>query len=62
MIDDATRKALEAFERWWNDEGSGIKPEEDEDAEEHTKRLCEIAWLNGHFLGEINEKENNTKK
>jgi len=57
MIDDSTRKAISHFERWWKDEGSGLSPEKNEDREEHAKRIARIAWLNGHFLGETNEKE-----
>ena len=34
------------FERWWYYEGSG-PPQKGEDCEEHTKRMCKIAWSNG---------------
>jgi len=34
------------FEKWWYYEGSG-PPQKGEDYEEHTKRMCEIAWSNG---------------
>jgi hypothetical protein len=36
------------FERWWYDEGSYNRPV-DEDIEEFSKRMCEIAWSNGAF-------------
>jgi hypothetical protein len=36
------------FERWWYDEGSSNRPV-DEDIEEFSKRMCEIAWSNGAF-------------
>jgi hypothetical protein len=36
------------FERWWYDEGSCNRPV-DEDIEEFSKRMCEIAWSNGAF-------------
>lgn len=33
---------------WWNDIGSGIVPEKNEDHEEHTRRVCQMfyEWLN----------------
>jgi len=34
------------FEKWWYDEGSQA-PYTHHDCEEHTKRMCEIAWANG---------------
>lgn len=34
------------FENWWYHEGSG-PPLPGEDAEEHCKRMCQIAWKNG---------------
>ena len=34
------------FNDWWRDEGS-LPPNKNEDHEEHTKRMCRIAWLNG---------------
>ena len=37
----------EAFECWWHNEGSGMPPTGDEDHEEHTRRVAEIAWMNG---------------
>ena len=39
----------EAFERWWNEEGSGMPPIGDEDHEEHMHRVAEIAWMNGAY-------------
>ena len=39
----------EAFENWWREEGS-CPPLPDQDLEEHTKRMCEIAWSNGEFI------------
>ena len=36
----------DAFERWWYYEGSG-PPYTHHDCEEHTKRMCKIAWSNG---------------
>lgn len=37
------------FERWWYDEGSANRPV-DEDIEEFSKRMCEIAWSNGAYM------------
>jgi hypothetical protein len=36
------------FEKWWHDEGSQA-PYTYHDCEEHTKRMCEIAWANGAY-------------
>jgi hypothetical protein len=36
------------FEHWWYHEGSG-PPRHGDDAEEHCKRMCKIAWDNGVF-------------
>jgi hypothetical protein len=37
------------FEKWWYYEGSG-PPQKGEDYEEHTKRMCQIAWSNGAYV------------
>lgn len=34
------------FDDWWAKEGSGMPPLANEDAETHTRRVCEIAWRN----------------
>ena len=48
-----TQESIEAaFSRWWRDEGSGMPPHENEDQEEHTKRICKIAWMNGAYVNE----------
>lgn len=36
----------EAFKAWWYSEGSQA-PYTHHDCEEHTMRMCEIAWANG---------------
>ena len=51
------------FEKWWYDEGSQA-PYTHHDCEEHTKRMCEIAWANGadkerERLASIAEKNGN---
>jgi hypothetical protein len=38
-----------AFEKWWYYEGSA-PPQQGEDHEEHTKRMCQIAWSNGAYV------------
>jgi len=38
----------EAFKTWWYTEGSQA-PYTHHDCEEHTMRMCEIAWANGAF-------------
>ena len=42
-----------AFERWWHEEGSGMPPRPDEDAEDHVRRITEIAWSNGAYLEQL---------
>ena len=39
------------FELWWFGVGSGITPNEGEDAEEHAKRVAELAYANGVIDG-----------
>lgn len=38
----------EAFKAWWYIEGSQ-PPFKHHDCDEHTMRMCEIAWANGAF-------------
>jgi hypothetical protein len=38
----------ESFKAWWYSEGSQA-PYTHHDCEEHTMRMCEIAWANGAF-------------
>jgi hypothetical protein len=38
----------EAFKAWWYNEGSQA-PYTHHDCEEHTMRMCEIAWVNGAY-------------
>jgi len=46
------QEVKEEFERWWHDEGSGMAPEQGEDAETHTHRVAYIAWANRAFKGD----------
>ena len=39
----------EAFKAWWFTEGSQ-PPYTHHDCEEHTMRMCQIAWANGAFV------------
>lgn len=52
------------FEAWWNDEGS-IGPMPGYDCEEHTRKMCEIAWMNGAYCAQqnlIEEEKKESKK
>jgi hypothetical protein len=39
-----------SFKAWWRNEGSKMRHEPGEDAEEHCKRVCQIAWDNGTYI------------
>lgn len=39
----------DGFARWWGEEGMDMAPRPDETHAEHVRRLCEIAWSNGHY-------------
>ena len=39
----------EAWRNWWDEEGSGMRPLPNEDAEQFARRMTEIAWANGAF-------------
>lgn len=41
------------FAAWWDAEGSGFCRFPDEDAEEHTRRVAEIAWKNGAYKSQF---------
>ena len=40
------------FDRWWEDEGSGIAPKQDEEHCFHAERVARIAWDNGAYCAE----------
>jgi len=43
-----TAKDIETnFDVWWNNEGSALRPLPEEDAEEHSKRITNLAWIYG---------------
>ena len=46
---------------WWHDEGSGMRPVNGQDHEEHVRDMTRIAWLNGAF-GAADEIERLRKK
>jgi len=41
------------FAAWWAAEGSGLSPRDGEDAEEHARRVAEIAWKNGEYKAQF---------
>jgi len=43
---------MNKFEKWWYETGSGIRPLENEDNEEHTKRVC------AQFYNDVINKNN----
>lgn len=46
MNDDKTEAA---WQKWWDEEGSGMRPLEGHDHEEHARRMTNIAWHNGAY-------------
>ena len=46
----------EAFERWWNEEGSGMPPKPGEETEHFARRMTEIAWMNGAYAARDDAK------
>ena len=47
--------SMNAFEKWWHNEGSGMGVLPGEDCEEHAKRVAEVAWSLGEY--QANEGE-----
>ena len=43
--------AEDAFRSWWDNEGSGMPPEPDEETSAHAERIAKIAWANGAYTG-----------
>jgi hypothetical protein len=41
---------MNAYQRWWDTEGSAMRPHDHEDLEEFARRITEIAWNNGRFV------------
>lgn len=46
---------MNAYETWWENEGSAIRPFPHEDIEEFAHRITNIAWFNGTYCAR-NEK------
>ena len=47
----ATDEQIEkSFQLWWFNEGSGMRPSNGEDQEEHVRRVSQIAWSNGAYV------------
>lgn len=44
---------MNAFEMWWHEEGSAMRPKPDEDTEEFAKRIASIAWSNGGYVEQL---------
>lgn len=45
MTEEEKEFALNEFELWWINHGSGMPPYESEDGEEHVRRIARIAWM-----------------
>ena len=43
--------AEDAFQFWWDNEGSGMAPKPDEETSVHAERIAKIAWANGAYVG-----------
>ena len=50
IIEEQTMTAKDIqnnFEAWWDKEGSALLPLEEETAEEHSKKITNLAWTYG---------------
>ena len=43
--------AEDAFQFWWDNEGSGMPPKHDEETSVYAERIAKIAWANGAYVG-----------
>jgi len=43
--------AEDAFQFWWDNEGSGMPPRHDEETSVYAERIAKIAWANGAYVG-----------
>ena len=43
--------AEDAFQFWWDNEGSGMPPKHDEETSAYAERIAKIAWANGAYVG-----------
>jgi hypothetical protein len=49
------------FDAWWDKEGSALRPLENEDAEEHSKRITKLAWTYGAYKVQQDFWERNSR-
>jgi len=48
---------MNSFDRWWDEEGSGMRPMPTEDVEQFAKRIAMIAWSNGAYKAVAQPKQ-----
>ena len=48
---DEAWPAEDAFQFWWDNEGSGMPPKHDEETSAYAERIAKIAWANGAYVG-----------
>ena len=53
FLEGAKKNQRTPFDIWWDNEGSAMRPKEEEDKGEHTKRVALIAWRNGMYEAEM---------
>ena len=41
---------MNAYQQWWDTEGSAMRPHNNEDCEEFARRMTKIAWSNAKFV------------
>jgi hypothetical protein len=41
---------MNAYQQWWENEGSAMRPLDHEDYEEFARRMTAIAWSNGEYV------------
>lgn len=57
-----TAKEIQSnFQVWWDQEGSSLRPLKNEDNEEHSQRIANIAWTNGAYKVQIDLLERNSR-
>jgi hypothetical protein len=49
------------FEAWWDKEGTSLRPFPEEDIEEHSKRITNLAWTNGAYKVQRDVWERNSR-
>jgi len=57
-----TAKEIQSnFQVWWDQEGSSLRPLKNEDKEEHSQRIANIAWTNGAYKVQRDLWERNSR-